>query len=249
MYAHTHPVAKCAPHGRFSLSRAALVLLAALIAPQVHSNAIQTPESIIAAATGFAIATAPVRGTGEPIVKAGRLDPRLRLARCAVELEAFRPRGAREVGNSTVGVRCMGAKPWTVFVPTYVSLPGNVLVALRYVRRGAILAAADVGIEERDLARLMNGHFADSALAVGQRVKRPLRVGSVVSPANLAAPILVRRGTRVTIIAKGGGLEIRAAGKALRDGARGDLVQVRNLASKRLVEGTVDGQAMVLVRL
>ncbi|MEM7406014.1 MAG: flagellar basal body P-ring formation chaperone FlgA [Pseudomonadota bacterium] len=241
-------------HLRRILSAAALVSVAQMAA--AAKPALHDPLDIRAAAVQFALQQAEAQANVMPEVQAGRLDPRLRLARCGLPLEAFRPRGGRTVGNLSVGVRCSDGRGWTVFVPVYVSLPGEVLVATRFVARGAFLEPGDVRLESRDLARLPNGYYERSEKrsdglppVFGMRVKRALRPGNVVTPRSLAPPLLVRRGKRVTIIAGVHGIEIRAAGKALRDGARGDIVTVQNLASRRTVEGVVSSAGVVRVRM
>lgn len=220
-----------------------------LWAAPMSARGLQSHDSIRHAAADFAFEQALGQTDRQPVVKAGRLDSRLRLARCDVPLEAFSPRGGRTVGNVSVGIRCLGPKPWTLFVATYVSLPGDVLVANRFLARGELVTRDDVRLEERDLARLQNGYVSDLKDAVGKRVKRSLRVGRILTPRSLAEPKLVKRGKRVTLVLNANGLEIRAVGEALRDGARGDIVQVKNLSSRRVVEGTVDGTGIVRVQI
>ncbi|MBT6277861.1 MAG: flagellar basal body P-ring formation protein FlgA [Chromatiales bacterium] len=227
----------------------ALVLAAVCLPVFAVDGAVQSLASIRQVAASFAQESAQGTLKGDARVRPGRLDSRLRLAPCEAPLEAFRPRGGRALGNITVGVRCPGPKLWTIYVPVNISMPGKVLVATQYIPRGEHLRAEHVRLEQRDLATLMTGYFSAVESAVGKRLKRPLAMGSVVTPRMLASPKLVRRGTRVTIIVRRPGLEIRAAGKALRDGAAGDVVPVRNLATRRLVEGTVDSAGVVTVRM
>ena len=218
-----------------------------LWAAPMSARGLQSHDSIRHAAADFAFEQALGQTDRQPVVKAGRLDSRLRLARCDVPLEAFSPRGGRTVGNVSVGIRCLGPKPWTLFVATYVSLPGDVLVANRFLARGELVTRDDVRLEERDLpSKRVRSDLKD---AVGKRVKRALRVGRILTPRSLAEPKLVKRGKRVTLVLNANGLEIRAVGEALRDGARGDIVQVKNLSSRRVVEGTVDGTGIVRVQI
>ena|SRR5690625_4909016 len=49
-----------------------------------------------------------------------RLDPRLRLRQCTEALETFSPHAQHRPGHLTVGVRCRGAHPWTLYVPVRV---------------------------------------------------------------------------------------------------------------------------------
>lgn len=247
-----HNLSKTEPHNgrRVCLMSAALIAIMLTATAEAAAPApIQPLPSIRQAATNFATSSAQASLRGAARVKAGRLDPRLRLAPCGAPLEAFRPRGNKLLGNVTIGVRCAGPKLWTVYVPVRVSMPSPVLVATQHVARGESLRASHVRFEERDLATLLSGYLQSDEGVIGKRLKRPVSVGTVITPRMLAAPKLVRRGNRVTILVRGPGVEIRATGKALRDGARGDVVPVRNLSTKRLVEGTVDSAGVVMVQM
>ena len=68
-------------------------------------------------------------------------------------------------------------------------------------------------------------------------------------PSLLVTPKVIRRGTRVSIVATAPGFEIRAVGKALMDGGMGDVITVRNLRSKRQVDAVVARAGVVEVNL
>ncbi len=182
-----------------------------------------------------------------PRIEAGRLDPRLRLARCTVPLEAFLPPGGREIGSTTVGVRCNGDKRWTLYVPVKVTVFTQVVVAARSLPRGQLLSASDLSLARRDLARLPQGYFRDPAEVAGQQLKRNVTAGQALTPALLKAPRTIRRGERVTLVAGGNGVEVRMPGIALNNAARGETVRVRNVSSKRIVLGVVAGPGLVQV--
>ncbi len=230
--------------------RPAIFLLALLTAPALAENgpAFQDLETIRAAAAQFLTAQPHDAGISTEI-QAGTLDTRLHLSRCEQDLQAFQPAGARNVGNTTVGVRCGGVSPWSIYVPVHVSATAEVLIVNRPVARGATLSAADLRSERRDLAALSYGYVLHAGQAAGQRVTRSLSEGTVLSPNLLAAPQWVKRGERVTVLAQSGGMEIRMTGEALMDGTEGTLVRVRNLNSARVVEGTVIAQGVIQVRL
>lgn len=167
------------------------------------------------------------------------LDPRLRLAACDVKPEVFLANGARALGNTSVGVRCSGSQPWTVYLNARIQRFAEVLVADRYLPRGTLLTAADLRPERRDVSKLPGGYATDSARLLGKRLRRSLREQAVIPPQALEAPTLVRRGDQVTLVIRQAGMEITATGIALRDGAEGERIQVRNAASERVIEGNV----------
>lgn len=53
----------------------------------------------------------------------------------------------------------------------------------------------------------------------------------------------------VTIVANVGGIEVRMKGKALKSGALGDWVSVKNVSSKRQIEGRVTDAGVIQVTL
>ncbi len=207
----------------------------------------QSLDSIRAAVTTFVSGqtshyNAPAR------IKVGRLGARLRLSRCSEQITAFQPPGTRILGNTTIGVRCSGASPWTIYVPVHVQIFQPVAMTTRPLARGDVITTADIKMVERDLSALKLGYIIDSKQPVGMVVKRRIGTDSIITPQLLEAPRLVRRGEQVAIIAESDGIEIRAVGKALADGARGDLIRVRNTASKKIIEAVVTEPGVVKVR-
>ncbi|HEC11729.1 MAG TPA: flagellar basal body P-ring formation protein FlgA [Acidiferrobacteraceae bacterium] len=182
-------------------------------------------------------------------VKAANLDPRLRMARCDTALEAFLPHRWQVHGRGTVGVRCTGQRPWTLYVSVNVSIYDQVVVSAHPLPRGARLSQADLKLEKHDLARLVGGYLQDPQQVIGKVLRRPIGLGSVFTPAIIESERLIHRGDRVQIVASLRGMEVRMIGKALNDGAAGDRVQVRNLSTKRIIEGTVTHQGFVRVQL
>lgn len=171
--------------------------------------------------------------------RAGKLDPRLRLARCDLPLQGFL-RNGEEIGRRTiVGVRCSGSIPWKVYVPVDLVEMRPVLVARRALPRGHLLSESDLLLEERDVSRLASGFVTDGGEVAGQRLKRQLVSGSVLSPSMLETQAVVRRGQSVTLVVRNDQLNIRMAGKALMDGAIDQRIRVENTVSHRIVEGFV----------
>jgi flagella basal body P-ring formation protein FlgA len=182
-------------------------------------------------------------------VRVGDLDPRLRLGRCDTELQArFLVSGSRS-GSRTVRVACAGSKPWSLYVPVRVRRIEAVVVLARPVAPGAVLRLQDLRVEERDIGRLAAGYFTNPEQLVGKEMRRSLGVGQPVSRLAVIAPTLLRRGDRVTFLARAGGLEVRMQGEMVTDGAAGDRVRVRNLRSNRIVEGELGSDGTVVIKM
>jgi len=219
-----------------------LLLSNAVLAAQTQplDSIRSTITAFIAGQTGHYAAPAKI--------KIARLDPRLKLSLCNEPITAFQPPGSRTLGNITIGVRCSGVSPWTIYVSAYVQVFQPVAVSSHPLSRGKVITADDIKMVERDLAALKLGYMTDNKQAIGMVIKRSIGPDAIITPHLVEAPRLVRRGEQVTIVAESTGVEIHATGKALADGARGDLIRVRNITSKKVIEAVVTNPGVVKVR-
>lgn len=177
----------------------------------------------------------------------GKLDVRLRLRACNHELRAFFGSGGRAFGNTTVGVNCQKPKPWTIFIPVQVKIYQSVLATQRPLTRNSIIQPADLRHIERDVTTLRRGYFTSPQHVIGKVTKRPLPAAAIFTPASIQAPRLITRGDKITILVKSKGLQVRAIGKALMDGKANQQIKVKNIASKKVIEGIVSAPGVVTV--
>jgi flagella basal body P-ring formation protein FlgA len=185
-----------------------------------------------------------------PTVEADPLDSRLRLAECSQPLETFSPSATeRPFGKVTVGVRCTGQNPWSLFVPVTVSVMAPVVVAARDLARGDLIAAEDLRLETRDLSRLHRGYLERPDDAVGNRVRQHIRRDDVITPSRISVPLAVKRNSRVVIVASNPAIAVHMAGTALDSGGIGDRIRVRNRSSQRELEATIISQGVVQVAM
>lgn len=235
-------IRKSEPAGRLRII--ALPLLLALSWPAAAEK--QSLQAIRASVEHYV--RAEFRALG-PIsaVEVAQLDPRLTLASCEHPLTPFTPNGQRRLGNATIGVRCEGQRPWTLYVPVRIISSVNILTARRALTRGSLLTEQDLASVKRDAASLPYGYFTDPALVVGQQLKRSVRPGEVLSPAMIAPAPLVQRGQQVWISARSGSVNVSMQGEALADGAAGERIRVRNLSSNRVLEAEVVSGGLVQV--
>ncbi len=167
------------------------------------------------------------------------LDRRLRLRRCEQPLSVFWPPGSRRLGSVSVGVQCEGARPWKIYVQANIREYREVAVAGRALARGDRLTAGDIVLERRDVSRLAGRYVTDTSRLIGREASHAIREGTLIRPEMFRAPRLVKRGQTVTLLAGNRGFEVRMPGKALADGVEGGRIRVRNMRSKRIVEGQV----------
>ncbi len=64
---------------------------------------------------------------------------------------------------------------------------------------------------------------------------------------NFQDPVVVAKGSLVTIVLKTPTMILTAQGRAVEDGGRGDVIRVMNTRSKKIVEGVVSRPGTVSV--
>ncbi len=178
-----------------------------------------------------------------------RLDARLQLHLCENPLNTFWPPGSRKRGSTSVGVACEDKKPWKIYVPIKISEFREIAIVSRPLLRGDSLEEGDIEMQRRDVSRLGQRFLTDYSEFLGYRVRQAASAGKVLQVSMLSVPELVKRGEKVTLLASGGGIEIRMVGEAMSNGGKGATIQVRNINSKRIVEGEVVSKGVVQVKL
>lgn len=117
----------------------------------------------------------------------------------------------------------------------------KVPVLTRLVRRGEIVRARDVTLQSVDQSQVPSNAIIQRDDIIGQSARRSLPGGTPIRDGDLEAPTLVRRGALVTMEISTPMMRLTARGKALDNGTRGETVRIRNVQSKRVIQGTVVG--------
>ncbi len=176
-------------------------------------------------------------------------DTRVHLKLCSVPPEVSSKSRNRNYGRLTLQVACRGTQPWVVYVPVNIRAYDTVVVASRSIPRGSVISRNLIELKEVEVSRLYQGYFKDPEAVIGAVAKRSIAGNKVLSPGKISPPRLVSKGEKVTIVAEGRHVRIKANGIAMTDGAYGDLVQVKNARSNRVVEGRVTAAGQITVNL
>lgn len=214
----------------------------------IPGGAVESIAAIAAAAHSYVASLLP-SGAAQTQITVLPIDSRLRLAQCGSRLTAQLPAGTTLAARATVGVTCAGPTHWSVYVPVVVESRISVLVLRHAVARDARLSADDVAVETRRTAGTAAAYLTAVTELAGRTVRRPLPIGTALSVEMFAADTVIHRGQEVTLVAGGGPIEIRAAGRAMMDAAAGARIQVQNLSSLTVVEGVVESADVVRVAL
>jgi flagella basal body P-ring formation protein FlgA len=182
-------------------------------------------------------------------IKVSNLDPRLKLPVCTVPLAGFLPAGGHLIGNTTIGIRCAGNRPWTIYVPASVKAMRKVVISVHPILRHSTIMNDDIRLEERDITAGSDSYIFSLKHVVGKVAKRALPASVPLTPGMLDQPLLVHRGQQVIILAKSPGLEVKMAGTALMDGTEGQIIRAKNKLSRRTIEGQVIQPGVIRVNM
>lgn len=239
---HTHVLGRLSA-GLLCLPLLCLPLLAA--APAAAAPARQDLRELRVLAEAFLLSQAESL-PGMPSVTVGPPDSRLQLARCDAP-QAYLPSGARNLGKTTVGIRCASPVTWNVYLPATISVTTRYLVSVSPLAQGQRLGSADLALREGDLASLPSGVLTDPSQAQGRTLQLPVAAGMPLSRAMLKSQPVVQPGQLVRLVAEGLGFSVSSEARALTGGAEGDAVQART-AGGQVVTGIAQADGVLAVR-
>ncbi|MCF6234942.1 MAG: flagellar basal body P-ring formation protein FlgA [Gammaproteobacteria bacterium] len=182
-------------------------------------------------------------------IKVDSIDSRLKLVKCDLPLDIARSMGQRPSGRITVGVKCKGKQPWSLYIQASIKISDMVLVTSQSLPVGSMIGMDNVTLVQKDISRLTQGYFKNTQEVEGSFVKRPLASGAVLTASNIRPPNIAERGERVIILAKGNGVVVRMQGQILKDAVAGERVQVKNLLSNQIIEGRIYKKGVVEVAM
>lgn len=224
-----------------------ILLLITIVRP-AYSEQIQLLDEIEHRAYVYGLSEAQAR-FDNPVVSVSPLDSRLRLEQCETDLMAFTNSNTIGAGHQTVGIKCTSPVAWTVYVSLKVQVLKPVVVAARGLSAKHIITSDDLRIERQDVTKLRRGYLEDTKPLIGQQLKHSIAMGTILNPSIMAEQKVVKRGEQIMLVASVGQMEVRMAGTALSDAEQGQRIRVKNVSSKRIVEGIVDGPGVVRVTM
>lgn len=165
----------------------------------------------------------------------------------------------------TIAVQQLNLDPQSGRFTAAVTAPADAAPAARAVLSGRVFALTDVPvpvrrllpgevIRESDLQwaqvradRINTSVAIDVAQIVGRAPRRPIRAGEPVRANDLAVAVMMKKGSMVTMMLETANMLITTQGRVMEDGAEGELVQVMNTASNRVVKAIVVDPTTVAV--
>ena len=131
-------------------------------------------------------------------------------------------------------------------IPAFAAEPGlRVVVPARDIARGEVITEADLVYGTVPDSVGISGIVTSMDALEGMEARRVLRAGETVRPDDVRRPILVQRGSTVTMTFEAPGVSVTAMGRAMSEGGYGETVSVQNIASYRQVSAFVTGPGQV----
>jgi len=177
---------------------------------------------------------------------AGLLEPQFQVA--VIKTSRIMPACAvpvtLELADSRVPQRmrfvasCPGAGGWRYDILVRSSITAKVAVTSVPVIANTPLQAADITLARHDVTMVPDS-IASLSAVLGLTSKRSLRAGEVLRQGQLASPVLIKRGSAVSIVARKEQIEVSMAGEAMDPGAQGEIIRVRNATSGTQIRARV----------
>ena len=124
----------------------------------------------------------------------------------------------------------------------------EVPVLRRGVKPGEIIRERDIEWMSVQANRLNRTAVVDPASLVGMSPRRPIRAQDIVRSTDLQTPVLVTKNSMVTVRLETDRMQLSVQGRALEEGAEGDVIRVMNTGSNTVVSAVVvDTGAVVVV--
>ena len=159
----------------------------------------------------------------------------------AVNYKILKPANGITPGlhNFLLAAEIGGKEEARVWIKVDVRVFEDVVVSSYPLAHHETIRADHVRMERRDISSLSVRPFTRIADVEGQQATRAIEVNETVTQKMVERATLVRRGAQVVLLYETGSLHVEAPGIAHEPGKIGDVIQVKNPASGKLLRGVV----------
>lgn len=139
-------------------------------------------------------------------------------------------------------------RPWkTIEALTDVAAMVDVVVPNRYLKSDELVDVEDLTTSRIIIYDLKHPFVTDQEAVIGKSTARPLQADTPLRTTFFKKPLMIKKGDRVMIEAKRGGLSIQTSGVTKSSGQIGETVMVANLDSGRELRAKIVGPGLVRV--
>jgi len=133
-----------------------------------------------------------------------------------------------------------------IVMPAFAADETPIVVPAHDIARGDVISDSDLAFVKVPASQLSGGAVTQLDALAGHEARRYLRAGEPVRPSDVRMPVLVTKGSTVTMTFAMPGIMLTAIGKAMSEGGMGETVTVLNPVSYRQVTCTVTGPGQVV---
>ncbi len=123
----------------------------------------------------------------------------------------------------------------------------DVVAVTQPLRRGDILKEENLDVIRMARSKVPAGALTDPDDVVGKQARTNIRANAPLARKDFQRPILIRRSEKVTVTYLMSGMKLTSRAQAMDDGAKGDVIDVMNLQSRRIVPAIVTSRGQVRV--
>ena len=143
-----------------------------------------------------------------------------------------------------IKVTCRGQKPWTISIKTNsnevqpkqikASKITKILVLNKSIEKGNYIRKNDLVFLNSSKKNIFYNNIEE---LIGRKVKQNLRKGQYIQPRHLFGKYSVNQGDPVVIVSKFKNTEVSTGGIAMKSGNIGDVLEVKNKRSGKIIKG------------
>ena len=120
-------------------------------------------------------------------------------------------------------------------------------VLTKAMRSGDVISVNDIQYIDMRANAVSASTLVSTESLVGQTPRRGVPAMRPLAAGDLTAPVAVKKGEMVTMTLESGQMQLTAQGRALDNGAAGEVVRIMNTSSNQVIEGVVKGLRTVSV--
>lgn len=112
-------------------------------------------------------------------------------------------------------------------------------VLKRQIRSGELIGEKDIQLKDFPLSSTRGDAITDIASLIGKSPVRSISMNRPIREHEIAQPTIVKKNALVQMHFNSGAMRISDAGQAMEDGAKGSVIGVKNLASKKTIRAVI----------
>ncbi len=157
----------------------------------------------------------------------------------SVEVRGLRPDSSNNKWSASLVVLSDGAVISAMPLAGRYAMMTEVPMLKHAVKNGEMISKNDIEVKQIAQTRVFKDTITDMASLIGQSPVRSISPARPIRLSEISAPSIVKKNALVKMRYKTPSMEITTAGQAMSDGAKGDVIEVKNTSSKKTARGVV----------